>query len=148
MMNLEEFVTMTIPSLEDEMRRLIERSLDKDSRILKDIFIYHLGLDDVGKARGKRIRPLLVLLITFSSGVDWKKSLPAAVAIEFLHNFSLIHDDVEDRSDLRHGRPTVWSKWGIAQAINAGDGMFTLVLQAIHGLNKIIKRYIKWFTSN
>jgi geranylgeranyl diphosphate synthase type I len=134
-MNLNKFVTMTIPALEDEMRGLIESSLDGDSNILKDIFIYHLGLDDSKKARGKRLRPLLVLLITFSAGLDWRNSLPAAVAIEFLHNFSLIHDDVEDRSDLRHGRPTVWSKWGSAQAINAGDGMYTLVFQAIHGLN-------------
>jgi geranylgeranyl diphosphate synthase type I len=136
MMNLEKFVKMTIPSLEDEMRALIEGSLDNDSRTLKDIFIYHLGLDDTGKTRGKKIRPLLVLLITMSAGIDWKKSLPAAVAIEFLHNFSLIHDDVEDRSDMRHGRPTVWTKWGSAQAINAGDGMYTLVFQAIHELNK------------
>ncbi len=136
MMNLNKFVTMTIPALEDEMRGLIESSLDEDSNILKDIFIYHLGLDNIKEARGKRLRPLLVLLITFSAGLDWKNSLPAAVAIEFLHNFSLIHDDVEDRSELRHGRPTVWSKWGSAQAINAGDGMYTLVFQAIHGLNK------------
>jgi geranylgeranyl diphosphate synthase, type I len=136
MMNLNKFVTMTIPVLEDEMKGLIESSLDEDSNILKDIFIYHLGLNDTKEARGKRLRPLLVLLITFSAGLDWKNSLPAAVAIEFLHNFSLIHDDVEDQSDMRHGRPTIWSKWGSAQAINAGDGMYTLVFQAIHGLNK------------
>ncbi len=135
-MNLENFATMTIPALEDEMKGLIEESLDSDSRILKDIFLYHLGLDEKRGTRGKRIRPLLVLLITHAAGTDWKKSLPAAVAVEFLHNFSLIHDDVEDQSDLRHGRPTVWSKWGTAQAINAGDGMYTLVFQAIHGLIK------------
>ena len=135
-MNLEKFVNLTIPTLENEMKALIEESLNSDSRILKDIFIYHLGLDKKMEARGKRIRPLLVLLTTHAAGTDWKKSLPAAVAVEFLHNFSLIHDDVEDQSDLRHGRPTVWSKWGTAQAINAGDGMYTLVFQAIHGLIK------------
>ena len=135
-MNLEEFITLTIPVLEDEMRRLIDESLNSHSKVLKDIFIYHLGLDEKMGARGKRIRPLLVLLITYAAGMDWKKSLPAAVAVEFLHNFSLIHDDVEDQSDLRHGRPTVWSKWGTAQAINAGDGMYTLVFQAVHGLIK------------
>jgi geranylgeranyl diphosphate synthase type I len=135
-MNLEKFVNLTIPTLEDEMKGLIEESLDSDSRILKDIFIYHLGLDKKIRTRGKRIRPLLVLLIAHAAGTDWKKSLPAAVAVEFLHNFSLIHDDVEDQSDLRHGRPTVWSQWGTAQAINAGDGMYTLVFQAIHGLIK------------
>ena len=133
-MNLENFVTMTIPALEEEMKRLINESLDSDSKILKDIFIYHLGLDEKMKGRGKRIRPLLVLLVAHAAGIDWKKSLPAAVAVEFLHNFSLIHDDVEDQSGLRHGRPTIWAKWGTAQAINAGDGMYTLVFKAIHGL--------------
>jgi geranylgeranyl diphosphate synthase type I len=135
-MNLENFVNLTIPTLENEMKALIKDSLDSESRILKDIFLYHLGLDEKMGARGKRIRPLLVLLITQSAGTDWKKSLPAAVAVEFLHNFSLIHDDIEDQSNLRHGCPTVWSKWGTAQAINAGDGMYTLVFHAIHGLNK------------
>ncbi len=135
-MTLEKFVAMTIPALEAEMKRLIEQSLDPDSMILKDIFIYHLGLDDKREARGKGIRPLLVLLITHAAGEDWKRSIPAAAAVEFLHNFSLIHDDVEDRSDLRHGRQTVWSKWGTSQAINAGDGMYTLVFQAVHELIK------------
>ena len=51
--------------------------------------------------------------------------------VELLHNFSLIHDDVEDNGDLRHGRSTVWGIWGVPQAINAGDLMFTISNQAI-----------------
>ncbi len=64
------------------------------------------------------------------------KPLPAAAAVELVHNFSLIHDDIEDRSSLRRGRLTVWKKWGIPQAINAGDAMFTLAhLQLLHLMN-------------
>jgi geranylgeranyl diphosphate synthase, type I len=135
-MNLEKFVNLAIPALENEMKAIVAENLNSDSRVLKDIFLYHLGLDEKRGTQGKRIRPLLVLLTTHAAGSDWKNALPAAAAVEFLHNFSLIHDDVEDKSDLRHGRPTVWSKWGTAQAINAGDGMFTLVFQAIHELIK------------
>jgi geranylgeranyl diphosphate synthase type I len=63
--------------------------------------------------------------------------LPAAAAIELLHNFSLIHDDIEDNSSTRRGRQTVWSLWGIAQAINAGDGMFA---SAFHALARLSDR--------
>ena len=65
---------------------------------------------------------------------DPRGALPAAAAIELLHNFTLIHDDIEDQDPARHHRPTVWSVWGVPQAINAGDGMFAVsrlaVLQA------------------
>ncbi len=81
---------------------------------------------------GKRIRPLLVLLTCSSAGGDWSQALPGATAVELVHNFSLIHDDIEDHSTLRRGRSTVWNKWGISQAINAGDAMFALAhLEAI-----------------
>lgn len=136
MNSLADFSNTTIPVLEAEMRRIIQEGLDPQADILKEIFLYHLGMDKDQEARGKRVRPLLVFLITNACQVDWRKAIPAAAAVEFLHNFSLIHDDVEDRSDLRHGRPTVWRKWGAAQAINSGDGMFTLVFQAIHKLSE------------
>jgi geranylgeranyl diphosphate synthase type I len=79
--------------------------------------------------RGKRIRPLLVLLTCTAAGGDWEAALPAAAAVEMVHNFSLIHDDIQDHSPLRRGRSTVWKKWGIAQAINAGDAMYACHLQ-------------------
>lgn len=77
-------------------------------------------------AAGKRVRPLLCLLCASAAGGDWRQALPLGAAIELIHNFSLIHDDIQDNSPLRRGRPTVWQKWGQAQAINAGDAMFTL----------------------
>ena len=62
--------------------------------------------------------------------------MPAAAAIELIHNFTLIHDDIEDASHSRHGRDTVWRVWGEAQAINAGDGMFALARLALQRLRK------------
>jgi geranylgeranyl diphosphate synthase type I len=73
----------------------------------------------------------LTLLSAAALGADWKQALPAAAGVELVHNFSLIHDDIQDHSAARRGRPTVWIKWGIPQAINAGDLMFTLAYQAL-----------------
>lgn len=80
---------------------------------------------------GKRIRPLLLLMCTEAAGGDWQAALPAAAAVEILHNFSLIHDDIQDHSPLRHGRPAVWMQWGISSAINAGDALFALSYAAL-----------------
>jgi geranylgeranyl diphosphate synthase type I len=60
-------------------------------------------------------------------------ALPAAAAVEILHNFSLIHDDIEDGDRTRRHRPTLWTLWGVPQAINAGDGMFALAFAALLG---------------
>jgi geranylgeranyl diphosphate synthase type I len=83
---------------------------------------------------GKRLRPLMLLLCAHMLRDDWQIALPAAVAVEILHNFSLIHDDIQDASPLRHRRPTVWKIWGIPNAINAGDAMFTLAYAALSDL--------------
>lgn len=85
---------------------------------------------------GKRIRPLMVLFCAEAAGGDWKAALPAAAAVEILHNFSLIHDDIEDNSPIRHGRPTVWKVWGVPTAINIGDAIYTLSFQALHHLSE------------
>jgi geranylgeranyl diphosphate synthase type I len=92
---------------------------------------YHLGwLDADGKAAsvyaGKQLRPTLLLLAAEAAGGDPALAMPAAAAVELLHNFSLIHDDVQDRSPERRYRPVVWAIWGSAQAINAGDAMHAL----------------------
>jgi geranylgeranyl diphosphate synthase type I len=133
-MALKEFTDLVIPELEKEISAIIDINLTNNCSLLKQMFAYHLGLDEKVKNKGKRFRPLLVLLTTKACGGNWEKAISAASAIEFLHNFSLIHDDIEDQSDLRRGRPTVWSKWGVAQAINTGDGMFALVFSAINRL--------------
>jgi geranylgeranyl diphosphate synthase type I len=80
---------------------------------------------------GKLIRPLLCLLSCNATGEDYEKVLPAAAAIQFIHDFSLIHDDIQDKSSFRRGRPTVWKLWGFEQAINSGDGIFALAFSAL-----------------
>jgi geranylgeranyl diphosphate synthase type I len=84
---------------------------------------------------GKRIRPLFLLLCTEAAGGDWRQALPAAAAVELLHNFSLIHDDIQDDSPIRHGRATVWKIWGSSNAINAGDSLFSLAYCALENLS-------------
>jgi geranylgeranyl diphosphate synthase type I len=95
---------------------------------LYDMMRYHFGwLDERGNrlpnSTGKALRPTLCLLACEAVGGDYRQALPAAVAIELVHNFSLIHDDVQDDDEERRHRPTVWSLWGKPQAINAGTAM-------------------------
>ncbi len=84
---------------------------------------------------GKRLRPLLAIMICEALGGPTEAARGPAVAIELVHNFSLVHDDIQDGSHYRRGRETVWHLWGAAQAINVGDAMFALAqLALIEGL--------------
>lgn len=74
---------------------------------------------------GKRIRPVLLLASAQASGGNVDSALPAALAIEIFHNFTLVHDDMMDRSPLRRGRPSVYKKWNESTAILSGDAMLT-----------------------
>jgi len=124
--------------IETELRRaLAGRELAHYS-----LMRYHLGWEDRdGRPhqwfRGKMLRPLLCLASCEAVGGDRERALPAAAALELLHNFSLIHDDIEDGSPQRHGRDTVWQVWGIPQAVNAGDGMFALAHVTLHRLSEV-----------
>jgi geranylgeranyl diphosphate synthase type I len=96
-----------------------------------DVLRYHLGFvnDRFRPERvnaGKRIRPRLAVLTCAAAGGDPGQAIHAAAAIELLHNFTLIHDDIQDQSVYRRHRRTVWDLWGTAQAINAGDAMFAI----------------------
>jgi len=137
---------MTLDSVMNYLRPVIEQSLiDEFNRWLpaeyegmRDILAYHMGWQGEGggeHAQGKRIRPLIVLLSCSSAGGNWENALSAASAIEFIHNFSLLHDDIQDRSDRRRGRLTVWIKWGEAIAINAGDALFTTAYLTLTGMS-------------
>jgi geranylgeranyl diphosphate synthase type I len=106
---------------------------------------YHLGWVDTNflpttSNPGKFLRPTLLLLAYEAAGV-WglakepaadqiapylRRALPAAAAVELTHNFTLIHDDIEDGDTERRHRPTLWNVWGVPQAVNTGDGMFAL----------------------
>ena len=101
---------------------------------LREIFYYHLGLLDPVIKQGKRLRPLLTLICAEGAGISYDKAMPAAIAIELIHNFSLIHDDIEDDGAMRRGKASVWKKWGLAQGLNAGDAMFNSAFLAIQQL--------------
>lgn len=75
------------------------------------------------EAGGKRLRPLLTLIAAEMYGTEWQKVLPAALAIEVLHNFTLMHDDVMDKAPIRRGKPTVHVRWNTNTAILSGDQM-------------------------
>lgn len=86
----------------------------------------HFGRNDPTAKRGKRLRPRILLTVADSEGADPDDAFGAAAAIELLHNFSLIHDDIEDGDEMRHGRPTLWVRHGIPLALVAGNAMSSL----------------------
>ena len=100
---------------------------------------YHLGWEDehgtpVIASPGKMLRSTAVMLAAELVGGSAEAAAPAAAAVDLVHNFSLLHDDIEDDSATRRGRATVWTFAGVPQAINTGDGMFTLARLAMHRL--------------
>jgi geranylgeranyl diphosphate synthase type I len=129
-------------SFEERLARLLAESqgrslLGDEALPIYDVLRYHLGqlderLQPIGGTAGKRVRPKLCLTCCAAAGGDPNKAIPVALAIELLHNFTLIHDDIQDQSQLRRHRPTVWARWGTAQAINAGDAMFVLAHLALN----------------
>ncbi len=94
---------------------------------------YHMGLDS-DAPRGKRMRPLIGLLAYQSITGDHARALPGAAAVEMGHNFSLVHDDIEDNGGERRHRPALWTISGVPQAINTGDALFTLSRMALYRL--------------
>ena len=129
-----------LPALEQEMRTVLQAN-EPTSDLFYGMMHYHMGwadaeLNPASINSGKRIRPILCLLTCQAAGGDWQQALPAAAAIELLHNFSLIHDDIEDASPTRRGRLTVWKIWGLEQAINSGDAMFAVAHLAMNRLSE------------
>ena len=86
---------------------------------------------EIENVAGKRLRPYLLLMCCEAAGGDWQSALPAAAAVELMHNFSLVHDDIQDGSTIRHNRPSVWSMWDQASAINAGDSLLGLAFHTL-----------------
>ena len=100
---------------------------------------YYMGWTDLdGKPSsavgGKRFRPTLALLAADAAGGGTDRAMPVAVALEYVHNFSLIHDDLEDQDRVRHHRPTVWAVWGEATAIVSGNAMLKIADGAMERL--------------
>jgi geranylgeranyl diphosphate synthase type I len=139
-MILQQAMQTFLPLVEEELRACLSIPPQGEPAFLGMIH-YHMGWTDehfepvpAAAKTGKRIRPLVTLLACQAAGGDPRRALPAAAAVEIIHNFSLVHDDIEDRSVTRRGRRTVWSLWGEAQAINAGDTLFALAHLALQRL--------------
>ena len=98
-----------LADIESELQKQVSRLDAPRTKLFHEMLTYHMGWTGEGagaEATGKRIRPLMVLLSTASCRTDWKFALPAAAAIELVHNFSLVHDDIQDNSPTRRGRET------------------------------------------
>ncbi|HZB96980.1 MAG TPA: polyprenyl synthetase family protein, partial [Candidatus Sulfotelmatobacter sp.] len=130
----------TVPRLLTRHTHLIEESLRlaalPPASPLGRMCGYHMGwLDADGSprdaSRGKLIRPSLCVWACESLSAPASQALPAAVALELIHNFTLVHDDIQDGDARRRHRPSVWTVWGQAQGINAGDGLFALAYTSL-----------------
>ncbi len=124
-------------ALEQELRSV----LSGQEGLLNNMLLYQLGwMDEQGNPlsglTGERLHPLLCLLSCESLAGDYEAALPAAAAVELVHNYSLIHEDVQGGSPNRDDRPTIWWVWGPGQAINAGDGMNALARLALMRLQE------------
>ncbi|MBI4288169.1 MAG: polyprenyl synthetase family protein [Chloroflexi bacterium] len=129
---------MADPGLFQEYRAALRDDLSTLLNASNPIFSmlrYHVGwTDEQGRptaAEGKMLRGVLCLEAAAATGGDYTRSLPGASAVELVHNFSLIHDDIEDASPVRRQRATVWKIWGHPRAINAGDAMLVLAHLAL-----------------
>jgi geranylgeranyl diphosphate synthase type I len=125
-----------IAAIDDEIRNVLAQA-EPALHPFYGMMLYHLGLDTPRPGGGKRMRPLLCVLVYEALAFDARPVLPAAAALELLHNFTLIHDDIEDQDPTRHHRPTVWSVWGVPQAINTGDGMYAASRLAVQRLREL-----------
>ena len=140
-MSLTEQMKIMQPVIEAQLQRQVSRLDEPYTRPFYDMLTYHMGWTGEGAgyvATGKRIRPLMVLLTVAACSGDndkkWLRASPAAAAVELVHNFSLVHDDIQDNSGKRRGRRTAWKIWGAPMAINIGDALFVLSNQAVMDL--------------
>lgn len=123
-MNADLFVSAA-QDIDNELRRVLNENQSLDTHALYGMLRYFFGYTDeslrpLTLSSGKRFRAALTLIIADGYGAR-AEALQAALAIELFHNFTLIHDDVEDHDEIRRNRPTVWKLWGVNHAINSGD---------------------------
>jgi geranylgeranyl diphosphate synthase type I len=136
-MSLKQLSAEMLPAIETELQRQVSRLDEPHTRPFYDMLTYHMGWTGDGagpEATGKRIRPLMLLLTVASCSREWLHAVSAGAAVELVHNFSLVHDDIQDNSDKRRGRLATWKIWGAPMAINVGDSLFVLSNQAMMGL--------------
>ena len=111
-----------------------------------EIPLFYEPIHYVNRLSGKKIRPLLTVLSGLAVGGELENLLPPAAAVELLHNFTLVHDDIMDNDDTRRGNQTVHVKWDVGTAILAGDGLLGLAYRKLlsTGLNKVHSDSMQW----
>ena len=117
----------------------IEKSLNKILLTNNPNYLYD-PIQYVINGKGKRLRPILVHLVGHSYSADPEDLMKASMAVELLHNFTLVHDDIMDNDSVRHGKPTVHKKWDEPTAILSGDAIFVLSQLLLNSLPQIIHR--------
>lgn len=134
---------MNIINYQEEFLRYLE-----DKQWIKEPKNLYTPVDYILQLGGKRIRPILTLMAADIFSDDFKKALPAALAIEVFHNFTLVHDDIMDDAPLRRGQQTVHEKWDLNTGILSGDVMLILAYQYFenydaHVFQKLAKLFSK-----
>ena len=117
----------------------IEKSLNKIPLTNNPNYLYD-PIRYIINGKGKRLRPILVHLVGHSYSADPEDLMKASMAVELLHNFTLVHDDIMDNDSVRHGKPTVHKKWDEPTAILSGDAIFVLSQLLLNSLPQIIHR--------
>lgn len=136
--NVPEFFARYQPMIDTALRAELARYASD----IRTTHRYHMGWADkngadIDATQGKRLRPAMVLLGADAVGGETRSVLPVATALEYVHNFSLIHDDIEDRDRFRHHRPTLWVVWGEETAIVSGNSMLKLADRSTRALCEI-----------
>lgn len=137
-MTLQDAFDRWLPLIEAELQEIVSTA-HHSLATYYGMMHYHLGWVDeafqpIQVVSGKHLRPMLCLLSCEAAGSDPLQALPAACAVELVHNFSLVHDDIQDGSHFRRGRRAVWDIWGVDHGINVGDALFVLARLALHRL--------------
>lgn len=130
----------SVPPLLAQARELMmpamHEAVDRLSPRIRRVVAYHLGWIDadgneVSEPGGKAVRPALAYACAQAVGAEPREATPGAIAVELVHNFSLLHDDVMDRDTERRHRPTAWALMGLGEAILAGDALLALAQERL-----------------
>ena len=142
---MPEFNTASeeVPEVLTKYRELVDGSLKKclssDSLFVYDMLRYCMGWADnsgepIQGTTGKALRPSLCLFACEAAGGRLRDAIPVASSIELIHNFSLVHDEIQDFDETRHHRPTLWAVWGIPRALVAGNVLRIIADISVEGL--------------
>jgi len=115
----------------DLVAPVLRHAVDRLEDACREQAYHHLGWTGPDRGGGKAVRPALALLSAEAVGAPAAAGLPGAVAVELVHNFSLLHDDLMDGDTERRHRPTVWARWGPAAAILTGDALLALAQEIL-----------------